>query len=203
MPPSPARVPVCLVTGATGAGKSTLIRALAIARPSTERWAVLNNDGGEFSPLQSDTSLTVATAIGCACCTGQVMLQTAIVRLIRQTRPARLIIEAAATAEPAALKRALLQEHLARATQITLHLCVANAAQWAAYPPAARALMLAQMQAADHVVARDHAAAAKMQKALADSGIAAEKIVQIEGAIRLALAGPAPASSANAQRISS
>jgi|GEM_PF-787161 len=203
MPHPPARVPVCLVTGAAGAGKSTLIRALAAARPSTERWAVLNNDGGEFTPVQGDTTLTVVTATGCACCTGQVMLQTAIVRLIRLTHPSRLIIEAAATAEPAALKRALLQEHLARATQISLHLCVANAAQWAAYPQAARALMLAQMQAADHVVARDHAAAAKLRKALADSGITAEKIVQFEGTIRLVLAGPAPASNANAQRISS
>ncbi len=196
------RVSVCLVTGATGAGKSTFISALAAARPSAERWAVLNNDVGEFASTENDATLTVSAIGGCACCTGQIMLQTAIVQLLRRTRPSRLIIEASAAAEPAALERALLQEHLARAVQVTLRLCLASASLWATHPPAGRELLLNQMRSADHLVTRDAAAAAALRTALADTGIATEKIIHADDAVRLALA-TTPVSSASSRRISS
>ncbi len=194
----PARVPAWLVTGAAGAGKSRFIRALAAARPPVERWAVLHNDSDVLGLSADNASLVRAAVSGCACCTGQVMLQTAIVRLLRKARPARLLIEVSAAAEPAALERTLRDAALARAVDVQLRLCIVATA-WSAYPPPARALLLAQMHAADHVVVHD--AFADCHATLTRAGVAGAKIIQSDEAIRLALASPAPGSSASSRRI--
>lgn len=194
MQTSPARVPACLVTGAAGTGKRRFIVALAAARPPAERWAVLSNDTASPGISADDPSLVFAAVNGCACCTGRVMLQTAIVRLLRDTRPARLLIEVSAAADPAAMERTLHDSSLARAVDVQLRLCIAGAA-WSAYPLPAQELLLAQMHAADYVVVHD--AAADLRATLTGAGIASAKIIQSDAAVRLALAGPAPYSSAS------
>ena len=42
------QVPTNIITGALGAGKTTLIQALLKLKPSHERWAVLVNEFGEI-----------------------------------------------------------------------------------------------------------------------------------------------------------
>jgi len=174
-----ARVPVYLVTGATGADKRAFIRALAAARPVAERWAVLDNDDGDIARDAALPQLTVAAINGCACCTGAVALQVGIAQLIRQARPQRLIIAAAGAAEPAALERALQQEDLARGITVSHRLCVVEPQLLAALPPPAYALVQRQMAAANHVVAANAAAAAGLRAA----GI--PRVIHIEEAIRL------------------
>lgn len=197
MTPPSARIPVCLVTGAASADKQGFLHALLAARPAGERWAVLDNDGGDLTRDSVPMQLTVAAVNGCACCTGQVALQAGIAQLARQSRPQRLIIAAAGVAEPAALERALQQEDLARGIRVSHRLCVVAPPLLAALPPSARDLLQRQMTAADHVVAVNAAAAA----ALHASGIAG--VIQMEEAIRLVLTDPAPASSASSRRIAS
>jgi len=193
----PARIVVCLVTGATSAGKQGFLRALLAARPADERWAVLDNDGGDLQRYAAPVQLTVAAVNGCACCTGQVALQAGIAQLARRARPQRLIIAAAGIAEPAALEHALQQEDLARGISVSHRLCVVAPPLLAALPAPSRELLQRQMTAADHVVAVNAAAAATLRAA----GIAG--VIQTEDAIRLLLAGPAPASSASSRRIAS
>lgn len=188
MHPLPARVPVCLVTGASGPAKRAFIRALAAARPADERWAVLDNDAGDNARDLAGAQLAVAASSGCACCTGQVALQTGIVRLLRQSRPQRLIIAADGAAEPAALERVLQQEHLARGIAVMHRLCVAAPQMPDALPQSARDLLQRQMAAADHVVCGDAAAAAALRTACG-----AQHAVSVAEAMRLVLASPAPA----------
>lgn len=100
---SSLRVPLCLITGLTGADKRAFIHALLAVRPTEQRWALLDNDGGDIARDAAGAQLAVSVINGCACCTGQVALQTGIVQLIRQSRPQRLIVVASGAAEPAAL----------------------------------------------------------------------------------------------------
>ena len=200
MPSSPARIPriaVCLVTGVASVDKQNFIRALVAARPAAERWALLDNDDGGFARDAATLRLTVAAISGCACCTGQVALQAGIAQLARQSRPQRLIIAAAGVAEPAALEHALQQEDLARGITIRHRLCVIAAQLLAALPPPGRELLQRQIVAADHVVAASAAAAATLHA----HGISG--VIQLEEAIRLVIADPAPASSASSRRIAS
>lgn len=175
----PARIPVCLVTGAASVDKQSFLRALLAARPADERWAVFDNDGGGLTGSAVPMQLTVAAVNGCACCTGQVALQAGIAQLARQARPQRLIIAAAGVAEPAALEHALQQQDLARGIRVSHRLCVVSPPLLVALPPPARDLLQRQMTAADHVVAVNAAAAA----ALRAGGIAG--VIQMEDAIRL------------------
>lgn len=169
-------VPAVLITGIDSAAKSVFLRALLAARPPQARWALLDNDGGRLAQECSAVPIAVATAGGCACCSGQVALQTGIVRLLRESHPQRLVIVAAAAAEPAALARALQQQDLARALRIDAHVCIVAPDKLHPADTAARTLWQRQMAAADQVLAPD-------------------------AAITPALAGAAPASSASSRLI--
>lgn len=142
-------VPAILVTGAGGTGKQAVVRALLAARPAGERWAILDNDNGGLEALQTSAGLDVETVGGCLCCTGQILLQTGIVQLLRRSRPQRLIIVAAAAAEPAAVERALGQEHIVRAITVSRRLFIPPAADPASMPEGAQILLRQQKLAAD------------------------------------------------------
>lgn len=102
------RIPTTLVTGSLGVGKTTAILAATRHRPPTERWAVLVNEFGSVgidgALLSDDGSLQVREiAGGCICCTANVPLRAALVRLIREVKPDRLFVEPTGLAHPAAI----------------------------------------------------------------------------------------------------
>lgn len=194
---TPARVPVCVVTGLPGGDKHDFIRALLAARPADARWVLLDNDGGGIAADSAVPQLAQSVVSGCACCTGQVALQTGIVQLLRRTRPQRLIIAAAGVAEPVALERALRQADLARGIHVDHRLCVTAPELPDALSSSARDLLQQQMNAADHVVCRDATAAAALR------GGAATSVLQFDAAVRLVLASPIPVSSESSRRIDS
>lgn len=154
-------IPTLLVTGADRAAKLAFLQKLLAIRPSRERWALLDNDGNPTADDGAAQNLAIASVIGCACCTGQVSLQTGIVRLLRESRPQCLVIVVAAAAEPAALAQTLRQEQLAPVLRVVRNQCVASIALQQAGEQA-RELWLQQMQAADDVIAADDAAAAAL-----------------------------------------
>lgn len=156
-------IPTLLLTGADRAAKTVFLRALLAIRPPRERWALLDNDGNPPEHNGTSDDFSFATVSGCACCTGQVSLQTGIVRLLQESKPQRLVIAVAAAAEPAALTQTLQQEHLAASLHIARHLCIVSAALQSA-AEAAQGLWLRQMQAADDVVAMDEAAVTALNK---------------------------------------
>lgn len=180
-------VPALLITGAAGPAKHALVAALIEARPAAERWALLDNDGGSAAAQADNAAIASAVAAGCACCSGQVTLHTALVRLLRASRPQRLLVVADAAAEPDALERALRQEHLARALRISLRLCAIDPARMAAANLNAQGLWLRQMKTADRVVVASAAETAPLRA----SGLAA---LTPGEAASLALTAPAPAS---------
>ena len=121
-------VPVSIVTGALGVGKTTALLDALARRPAGSRWAVLVNEFGEVGvdgPVLSAAGVAVReVAGGCVCCTAGLELGVAITRLLRDVRPDRLLIEPSGAARPSAvidaLRRPGLAEHIRRNATITL-----------------------------------------------------------------------------------
>ena len=127
--PHPIRTHV--ITGATGAGKTALIARLLSGRPRGERWGVLQNDLGTGTPDLVDREVTVRAVSGCICCTGQVALRTAVIALVREVRPQRILIEASAAARPAAVNSVLREPGIAPSLELRSIACVVSARQLA------------------------------------------------------------------------
>ncbi|MFT7518061.1 MAG: G3E family GTPase [Kiritimatiellia bacterium] len=109
-------VPVTLITGFLGVGKTTAIRSLLAANQGGERWAVLVNEFGEVgidgAVLQDGELVVREVPGGCICCSAGLALRVALVRLLREVRPHRLIIEPTGLAHPANVLDTLRQPGL-------------------------------------------------------------------------------------------
>lgn len=99
-------IPTHVISGALGAGKTSVLRSLLAQRPEHERWAVLIN---EFGEIGLDTALLAGeqegvsfteVAGGCVCCVNGVPFQVALVQLLRKAKPDRLFIEPSGLGHP-------------------------------------------------------------------------------------------------------
>ena len=105
-----ARIPVTVVTGFLGAGKTTLIRRF-LNSPEGQGTAVIVNEFGavgiDDALLREAAEETVLLGNGCLCCITRTDLQVALRRLVfdreRGTVPyfARVVIETSGLADPA------------------------------------------------------------------------------------------------------
>lgn len=100
-----SRIPVNLVTGALGAGKTSLIRHLLQHKPHDQKWALLINEFGKIgidgAILIGDTPSLQITQLpgGCICCSAQTELKQALSSILSQ-QPDRLIIEPTGLGDP-------------------------------------------------------------------------------------------------------
>ncbi len=93
-------IPVNIIAGPLGAGKTTAINHLLAQRPATEKWAVLVNEYGLVgldAALLTDAAERNGVAVrevagGCICCSASFMFDVSLVLLL-QRRPDRLLIE--------------------------------------------------------------------------------------------------------------
>src|SRR5437660_1827538 len=107
--PRGARIPVTVVTGFLGAGKTTLIREL-LSRPEGANTAVIVNEFGEVgiddALLRSSSDATVLLGNGCLCCAIRTDLQETLRTLFAERgrggvpRFGRVIIETSGLADP-------------------------------------------------------------------------------------------------------
>lgn len=104
-----SHIPTHLISGALGAGKTSLIRALLAQRPASERWAVLINEFGQIgldaALLSTDDTGVSLTEVagGCLCCVNGVPFQVGLGRLLRKSKPDRVFIEPSGLGHPAEL----------------------------------------------------------------------------------------------------
>ncbi len=104
-----ARIPVTIVTGFLGAGKTTLIREL-LARPEGANTALVINEYGEegidHALLRASSDATVLLGNGCVCCAVRTDLQESLRTLFadraRGAVPSfeRVVIETSGLADP-------------------------------------------------------------------------------------------------------
>lgn len=103
------QIPTHLICGPLGAGKTSLIRSLLMQKPVGERWAVLINEFGQIgldaALLSTDEKgISLAeVAGGCLCCVNGVPFQIGLSRLLRKTKPDRLLIEPSGLGHPTEL----------------------------------------------------------------------------------------------------
>ncbi|MEJ2622001.1 MAG: GTP-binding protein [Candidatus Thiodiazotropha sp.] len=105
-------IPTNLITGFLGSGKTTTILHLLSQAPVGERWAVLVNEFGRIGVdgelMQSETAEHAEVYVeeiagGCLCCVGSAAMQVGLNRLIRSSKPDRILIEPTGLGHPGQL----------------------------------------------------------------------------------------------------
>ncbi|KAK6334187.1 hypothetical protein TWF696_002688 [Orbilia brochopaga] len=114
MAPQPP-VPITIVTGFLGSGKTTLILNLLpqLPPPPTYTLAILKNEFGDVAvdslltssanPNSSSVSSVTELLNGCICCNLVGQLSDAIAEILRDVKPSRIVIETSGSAFPATL----------------------------------------------------------------------------------------------------
>ena len=129
--PAAARLPVTLVTGFLGSGKTTLINHILSNRQSV-RAAVLVN---EFGDIGIDNDLIIASADdmielnnGCICCTTNNDLIDSIVRVLaRANQLDHIIVETTGVADPLPVALTFLRSEFRDALRLDAIVTVADA----------------------------------------------------------------------------
>lgn len=106
--PDAAKVPVHIITGFLGSGKTTIIHSLIEQKPVDETWAILVNEFGQIGIDQAmfeqrDDVVVKGLPGGCLCCQLAFVLQAALVNLLARSKPDRVIIEPSGLGHPAGL----------------------------------------------------------------------------------------------------
>lgn len=146
-------VPILLVTGFLGAGKTTVMNHL-LAHAEGRRIAAVVND---FGAINIDAELitgasdgVVSLSNGCICCSLEGdLLRTLAALLRRDPRPEFIVIETSGIADPADIVRNLMDPMIWREAPLETVLCVVDAATTAEQLD--DALLRSQLRAADVV----------------------------------------------------
>ncbi len=108
-------IPTHVIGGPLGAGKTSLIKHLLAQKPADERWAILINEFGQIG-LDAALLTTAADGIalgevagGCLCCVNGAPFQIGLGRLLRKSKPHRLLIEPSGLGHPVQLIEQLQQ----------------------------------------------------------------------------------------------
>lgn len=108
------RIPVTIISGYLGAGKTTLINRL-LSEDHGLRLTVLVNDFGRInideSLLQDANAQTIALSNGCVCCTLGEDLTAALHRILaEENHPDHIVIEASGLSDPVAIANTVVNE---------------------------------------------------------------------------------------------
>jgi G3E family GTPase len=145
-------VPILLVAGFLGAGKTTLVNHV-LANAGGRRIAAVVND---FGAINIDAELiagasdgVVSLSNGCICCSLEGDLLRTLAAILRRTpRPEAIVIETSGVADPADIVRNLMDPVIWREAPLETVLCVVDATGADALDDA---LLRSQVRAADVV----------------------------------------------------
>ncbi|MGD9842460.1 MAG: GTP-binding protein [Steroidobacteraceae bacterium] len=157
---SPIPIPVNIITGSLGAGKTTAIARLLADKPAHETWVVILN---EFTDTGIDT-LTLAAAArgaydlrmipgGCLCCTGEEDFRQQLSALLARPPsqwPARIVIEPSGIAHPGVIVEELRGFERSGALRLMSTVALLDAQSWS--DAGLTTVMREQVDAADVVL---------------------------------------------------
>ncbi|GBF06889.1 cobalamin synthesis protein, P47K [Deinococcus aerius] len=124
------RIPVVVIGGFLGAGKTTLVNHLIRSLPHklgviVNEFGATGVDGGLIERLQDD--VTELTA-GCLCCTGRDDLLRALVTIaLREQKPDAVLVELSGVADPTPVLTTLLERSVRAAFRVTTLVAVVDA----------------------------------------------------------------------------
>lgn len=154
-------VPVVLVAGFLGSGKTTLMRRLIVdASRRGLRAAVIVNEFGTADVdsnilREADAELIAAIAGGCACCTGQDDLRDTLFELGARpapTRPAVVLVEASGLADPVLLLDVMTEGDLLPLLAPRCVIAVVDGARYLELVNTLAPLLRRQIQLADTIL---------------------------------------------------
>src|SRR5665213_2044847 len=156
------RIPVVIVTGFLGAGKTTLIKRL-LDNPDVAKTAVIVNEFGEVGLddrlLRMSTETTVLLDRGCLCCTVRSDLQQTLRDLLHDRSGGqlpsfdRIVIETSGLADPGPILQTFLGDQgLAKELYLLAVICVVDAAILSARPLSSAPEGVKQLALADRIV---------------------------------------------------
>ena len=201
-------VPILLVTGFLGAGKTTIVNHL-LAHAEGRRIAAVVNDFGAINIdaelIEGASDGVVSLANGCICCTLEGDLLRTLANLLRRDpRPEFIVIETSGVADPADIVRNLMDPVIWQEAPLETVLCVLDAAT-----PAAKlnddALLRSQLRAADVVAfskvdLADAAACTQLRDAVRALHPAAVMVDALNGEVPAVLVFPIDVDRARAPR---
>lgn len=153
-------VPLNLITGFLGAGKTTAIRHLLAHERRGERWAVLVNEFGKvgidqavLGGVEGSDEITVKEVPGgCLCCTNHLPMQVALSQLLTRTQPTRVLIEPTGLGHPARVLEMLREAHWREALDVRATITLVDARELADARVLQHETFRAQIEAADVLV---------------------------------------------------
>lgn len=191
-------IPILLVAGFLGTGKTTVVNHL-LAHAQGRRIAAVVND---FGAINIDAELiagasdgVVSLSNGCICCSLEGdLLRTLATLLRRDPRPEFIVIETSGIADPADIVRNLMDPLVWKEAPLETVLCVVDATQPVAM--LSDALLRSQLRAADVVALSkvdlaDATACAAMRDAIRSVRPAAVIVDALHGEVPAALLFPA------------
>src|SRR5947208_8725891 len=200
-------VPILLVTGFLGAGKTTVVNHL-LAHAEGRRIAAVVND---FGAINIDAELiagasdgVVSMSNGCICCSLEGdLLRTLAALLRRDPRPEFIVIETSGVADPSDIVRNLMDPLIWQEAPLETVLCVVDATTNA--ETLNDALLRSQLRAADVVALSkvdlvDEAACAQLRDAVRLLRPAAVMVDALHGEVPTALLFPPDADRVPAPR---
>jgi len=127
--PERAPIPLCVVGGFLGAGKTTLVNA-TLAQAQGRRLAILVNDFGALSIdaalIRGRDARTISLANGCVCCTLVNGLAQALLDVLRMDpAPDHIVVEASGVGDPARIAQVARADR-AFAQDLTLTIVAAD-----------------------------------------------------------------------------
>ena len=130
------KIPVNIITGFLGVGKTTAIKHILEKKPKNERWAVIINEFGAVSidhtAINQQDGLTIKeVAGGCICCTANVPMQVTLTSILRNQKPDRILIEPTGMGHPANILDLLQNKYLKDILEIRATICLVDPRRWA------------------------------------------------------------------------
>lgn len=152
-------IPVNLITGFLGVGKTTAILNLLRNRPEKARWGVIVNEYGEVGidgailSDASDGNLDIREVEGgCICCTSAAEFNFTLAQILEHVRPERLLVETTGVGHPARIIEDLRHPRFAKYVDLRATVCLVSPSDFNCPPMAESPVFRDQMELADVLV---------------------------------------------------
>jgi G3E family GTPase len=154
------KIPVNLITGFLGVGKTTTLQNILQRKPAEERWAVIINEFGAvsidhtpFAGADENGLVVKEVAGGCICCTANLPMQMTLTLVLRQVKPHRILVEPTGMGHPESILDMLQSRFLKDVLDIRATVCLVDPRQWAKEEYRTHETFIDQITLADVLIA--------------------------------------------------